>query len=378
MSSFVLRCAVALTATALLVLLPACESIRAGNSKAAKRFRTNIGNLGKEVKTAGGALYDTVNDAVKTMDAAMGGCTLSQRDAFDLDSQEEYQLGRIVAAEHIASLQVDDLGPTHPVSVYVDRVGQLLVVAAELYGERNVKERSEVPEKALDNRPSPLGGYHFVVLKREDPNAFGGPGGMVMVTTGLLRKLQSEEELAAVLAHEIAHVQRGHGVEVMKAFMCKHASAEKASAPVKKLAQMGDQVGGRLARGLALKNADRAVLTELVDSVTDHVSALYEVGYPREFELESDRIAVRYLQVAGYDTTAVRTLLERLQKDAADDDYGRTHPSFARRIQAVEPLLAHVPVDRKPAQAAVAVRTARFHNELSRLAPPEGPVAGAH
>ena len=225
------------------------------------------------------------------------------------------------------------LGPNHAVSRYVDQVGQVVAIAAEVYGERNRRERSNVAEAVLENRPSPYGGYHFIVLEREEPNAFGGPAGVVMVTTGLLRKLQTEEELAAVLAHEVSHVQRGHGVEVMKAFMCKHANAEKASAPLKKAAEVGDKVGGRLRKGLALKNADQAVLSELVDSISDRVSALYTAGYPRDFELEADRIGVRYLEVAGYEPGAMRAVFERLQQDAkGEDDYGRTHPGFQRRI----------------------------------------------
>jgi predicted Zn-dependent protease len=276
-----------------------------------------------------------------------------------MDAAEEYYVGRTIAAEHLARLGAPDLGPDHPVSRYVDRVGQLLAIAAEVYGEHNVRERWEdLPEKSLANRPWPFGGFHFLVLDRPEPNAFGGAGGAVMITTGLLAQLRSEDELAAVLAHEVAHVQRGHGVEVMKAFMCQHAHRENASSKLKEA----------VSKAAAIKGASDEVLGELLGSIAEQAASLYAVGYPRPFELEADRIGVRYLELAGYDPRAMSALFERLEKDTKGEDaYGATHPRFEKRIEVVEPVIASVPRDRLPSPGDVELRGTRFRNELVKL-----------
>jgi predicted Zn-dependent protease len=282
-----------------------------------------------------------------------------------MDAMEEYYVGRTIAAEHLARLGSSDLGPDHPVSRYVDRVAQLLAIAAEVYGEHNARERWEdLPEKSLANRPWPFGGFHFIVLDRPEPNAFGGAGGAVMITTGLLAQLRSEDELAAVLAHEVAHVQRGHGVEVMKAFMCQHAHRDHASSKLK------EAVSKASTRGFAIKGASDEVLGELLGSIAEQAASLYAVGYPRPFELEADRIGVRYLELAGYDPRAMTALFERLEKATKGEDaYGATHPKFDKRIAVVEPVIATVPRDRMPAASDVEVRSARFRKEMAKLPP---------
>jgi predicted Zn-dependent protease len=304
-----------------------------------------------------------VLDAARSLDAAMRGCSLEQREPFEMDGMEEYYVGRTIAAEHLARLGSGDLGPDHPVSRYVDRVGQLLAIAAEVYGERNARERWEdLPEKSLANRPWPFGGFHFVVLDRPEPNAFGGAGGAVMITTGLLAQLRSEDELAAVLAHEVAHVQRGHGVEVLKAFMCQHAHRDHASSKLK------EAVSKASTRGFAIRGASDEVLGELLGSIAEQAASLYAVGYPRPFELEADRIAVRYLELAGYDPRAMTALFDRLEKATEGEDaYGVTHPKFDRRIAVVDPVIASVPRERLPLAGDVDTRSARFHKEMAKL-----------
>jgi beta-barrel assembly-enhancing protease len=328
-----------------------------------------LGEVGWELaRTAGGDLLE----AAKNLDVAMNGCTLAQREPFELDAIEEYYVGRAVAAEHLATLGSPDLGVDHPVSRYVDRVGQLLAIAAEVYGEANARERwGELPEKSIPNRPWPFGGFHFIVLDRAEPNAFGGPGGAVIITTGLLKQLESEDELAVVLSHEVAHVQRGHGVEVMKAFMCQHAHQEKASSSLKEAVTKAAALGDRLPRGYAIKGASEEVLGELLGSITERAASLYAVGYPRAFELEADRIAVRYMELAGYDPGAMTALFDRLAKaNRGEDAYGVTHPPFDKRILVVEPVIASVPSESRPGARDLKVRADRFRAEMAALPRP--------
>ena len=64
--------------------------------------------------------------------------------------------------------------------------------------------------------PVTYGGYHFAILDSDEINAFAAPGGFIFVTLGMLRCCPHEDALAAVLAHEIAHVQLKHGLESIK------------------------------------------------------------------------------------------------------------------------------------------------------------------
>lgn len=319
-------------------------------------------------KAAGETLYN----AAVSLDAARNGCSLDERDDFEIGSLEEYYLGRALAAEQIAELQAQDLPLAHPVSQYVDKVGQYLALAAEEYGEQNVRERwKDAPERVVPNRPAPFTGYHFIVLERAEPNAFGGPGGAVMVTTGLLAQLQSEEELAAVLAHEIAHVQRGHGVEFLKAFMCQKAAQDKAFAPARNAAARGRELKAAMPKGSVLRDATEQMLSSLMDSVSEQAKALFKVGYPRAFELEADRIALRYMELAGYDPDAMQRLFERLRQQASgqrrQDEYGTTHPKFSTRLEVIRPVLATIGSEQRPRQEALSARKLRFGAVMSRL-----------
>jgi predicted Zn-dependent protease len=105
------------------------------------------------------------------------------RESFeDLTEEEEFYLGRAVAAEILARYPLraeDDL------SAYIRRVGRAVA--------------------AYSPRPETYQGYRFAILEDAQPNAFAAPGGFVFLTTGLLALVANEEQLAAVLAHEVAH-----------------------------------------------------------------------------------------------------------------------------------------------------------------------------
>ncbi len=68
----------------------------------------------------------------------------------------------------------------------------------------------------FSDRPETFGGYHFLLLDSNEINAFAAPGGLILVTRGMLQCCANEDELAAVLAHEIAHVEKKHGLTAIK------------------------------------------------------------------------------------------------------------------------------------------------------------------
>jgi predicted Zn-dependent protease len=306
--------------------------------------------------------------AMGSLEEAMKGCTLESRAPYDFSSLGEYYLGRALAAEHLGRLGASDLGPDHPVTRYVNQVGQLLGFAAEALGEQTVRDRlKSLPEYALPNRPRPFAGYHFLVLEREAPNAFGGPGGVVMVTTGLLRLIENEDELAAVLAHEIVHVQRGHGVELMKAYMCQQAKQEAVTSVGRDLSSAATRALSSMGAGGLMGMSDEGLLP-VFGWVNERMQAVMEAGYPRGFELEADRIALRYMQVVGYDPQAMLKVFERLEKASPDQEYGATHPKFEARVRVVRPVVAAIEKQSGVSDpVALAKRQSRFRAETANL-----------
>src|SRR5574337_110854 len=103
------------------------------------------------------------------------------------DVAEEVRFGREIAARMIGRFSLYD---NSRLTKYVNLVGQALV----------------------QNTSRPELQFHFAVLNTTEINAYAAPGGYVFVTRGAIEKMQDESELAAVLAHEITHINEKHVV----------------------------------------------------------------------------------------------------------------------------------------------------------------------
>jgi len=168
---------------------------------------------------------------------------------------------------------------------------------------------------AVSHRPDLL--FDFKVLDSPVVNAFALPGGFIFITRGLLAYLNSEAELAGVLAHEAGHVTARHAVRQYT-----------------KLASY--QIGTGIAAIAVPGIADYAQLSGLVCMAITS-------GYSRKYEKEADRLAVSYVAEAGYDPRAVASLLKTLdlldRYENGKKDYTSlfaTHPRNETRIEAVE------------------------------------------
>ncbi len=162
--------------------------------------------------------------------------------------------------------------------------------------------------------------FHFAVLDSETVNAFAAPGGYVFVTTGALRLMADEAELAAVLGHEIGHVAAKHIVKELKI--------------------RGEDREGKSVTSLIGGTTDpiRLALQQMVDQA---VTILFERGYQKQDEFESDRIGSTLLALAGYDPTALQRYLLRIDaaKGTTTTDIHRTHPPTSERTNAITALL---------------------------------------
>lgn len=237
--------------------------------------------------------------------------------------EQEHHLGKTVAASVIARLGGRALPPDHPASLYLRRVGAVVAVSA-----------AELRDDA--SRPYPLRGYRFIPVEAAGANAVGAPGGFVAVTTGLLRAVRSEDELAAVLAHEVAHVQLGHTMQPVEA------------------ARRQEQLTAVALEGTS--DLVHAFFGKVVSAGTDFV---LDRGFGKKNELAADTLAARILSGAGYDPAALAGFLSRLDGRSAQGGFLLRHPPAAERVAA----LAWV----APGAAPPPARAARLSRAVAAL-----------
>lgn len=250
-----------------------------------------------------------------------------------LTESQEYYVGRGVAANAIAG---SPLLSNVELERYVAQVGYTIALESD--------------------RPETFKGYSFGVLQSDSINAFAAPGGFVFVTTGAIRAMQSEDELAGVLAHEIAHVNLRHPED----------AANRASAKAGAL----DLLGGvaKFLVGVAYHDdpAKRRTMMKLVDAfgkVLDDLAQEVVNGYGRQDELAADAMAVDLVTRpgVGYDPNALRNFVARLPKK--DRGHWSTHPELEGRVQVIEQEIRK----RGPVPATDPARTRRFLEATAAL-----------
>ena len=232
-------------------------------------------------------------------------------EADTLPEDDEYFAGRVAAAQ---ILEQYDLYEDEDANRYINLLGQTLALASD--------------------RPIIYSGYRFRILDSDEINGLATPGGHIFVTRGLLRLAETEDEVAAILAHEVSHVVYRHGAEAIMETRGRN------------LALRAEALNYRLsAVGLDSSAIGRAstVLEERVQSV---VNSLLGDGYSQDSEIEADLGAIQILLKLGYDPYAMVRVLERLgqsERLAGGDKRGfhKTHPNPGRRIREIERRLSN-------------------------------------
>ena len=133
--------------------------------------------------------------AVSQSGAAIG------RAAEDISPEQEYYIGRAVAATILTNYKIYTENPA--LSAYLNQICQAIVINS--------------------SQPELYNGYHVAILDSPELNAFATSGGHIFVTLGLLECVTSEDALAAVIAHEIAHIQLQHSIKAIKTSRITHA-----------------------------------------------------------------------------------------------------------------------------------------------------------
>lgn len=157
--------------------------------------------------------------------------------------------------------------------------------------------------------------YGVRILELKDPNAFSLPGGRTYITTGMLDFLKSEDEIAAILAHEFVHADRAHGI-------VQAARNNKLS-----LLTLAGMIAATQGGGVAAAMMSSALHTAIMGS------------YSIELEKEADAMGIDIMYRAGYNPAAMLTTMERLQVERmkrayVDPGIFRTHPEVEERVKA--------------------------------------------
>lgn len=173
-----------------------------------------------------------------------------------------------------------------------------------------------IPQTAVFRKDAPAWKWEVNVLTSPEVNAWCMPGGKIAVYTGIIEELQiTDDELAAVMGHEISHALREHGRERASQKVATSVGASIAGA----VADVFLPGSGQMGAGLA----------GVVGQVT------YELPYSRVHETEADRMGVELAARAGYDPRAAVALWEKMAKLSAGGGPPKllsTHPSHENRI----------------------------------------------
>jgi predicted Zn-dependent protease len=175
--------------------------------------------------------------------------------------------------------------------------------------------------------------FEFFLVKDPTLNAFALPGGYIGVNTGTIVTAQSESELAAVLAHEIAHVTQHH--------MARMAS---------KNGQLSLPMLAALALAIVARNSQAG---SAVATISQASAITAQIGYTREFEREADRIGFQTLQKSGFDVRAMPEFFLRMQREEHLSEnnapaYLRDHPVTTERIADAENRIQGLPYKQVP------------------------------
>jgi predicted Zn-dependent protease len=182
---------------------------------------------------------------------------------------------------------------------------------------------NEICAAVTVNSPMPdmYSGYHVMILDSPELNAFATTGGHIFITRGLLEALETEDALAAIIAHEIAHIQLNHSVELIKYMRITND-----------LSNTADRAATVAAREASL--SERKTLFD--NAVREMVTALVVNGYAQEQEFQADIYAIKLLALAGYSPASMVDALTILQRTTTRGGFNSTHPSPARRIANVQ------------------------------------------
>lgn len=162
--------------------------------------------------------------------------------------------------------------------------------------------------------------FKFGVLDTDEVNAYSLPGGTVLITKGLLIKIKNEGELAAVMGHEIAHINQKH---------------------IFKTVRKDREVGFAETLSSIISMGKSSMGNAMSQALGESMQLLTQNGMKAEHEFEADEYGVSFATQAGYKADDYLNLLKRLKAESTANNLSNTHPPFDQRIARIENLLTH-------------------------------------
>lgn len=239
-----------------------------------------------------------LGDLVDTVAANSDNIDKAAKGASGLTIQEEINIGDSVSVEIVG--RYGGIWKDKAATQRVNLVGRTLA----RYAKR----------ESLD--------WRFGILNSEQINAFSSPNGRVFITKGLYKLLANDDELAAVLAHEIAHIDLRHAAKII-------AGKQGVGAALAIGADVaGDQLAGSQYAALSpyQKELEGAVAKGLTGILTD--------GYGPDREYDADKEGYRLAKLCGFNPEGMRIVLTRIAATAgASKDTLNTHPKTSDRLK---------------------------------------------
>jgi len=289
---------------ALSCLIYSCESM------------SKITDVGAQIAGAAGLIDQNTADAISMSARAIGSA------AEEITPEQEYYIGRAVAANILSSYAIYTGSPA--LTNYLNLICKAITINSP--------------------RPDIYVGYHVAILDSQDINAFATSGGHIFVTRGLINAAKSEDALASVIAHEIAHIQLQHSIKAIKSSRITQAILVTGSATAGAAAGM-----------------DVNELTNVFnESIGEIVQTMVNSGYSQTQEFEADNTAMSLMASAGYNPSGLLDMLNVLGTiQTSGSGFGKTHPTPAQRITSAERTVRNYTVT-----DTSSVRSARFASAI--------------
>lgn len=220
-----------------------------------------------------------------------GGAVAAQA-ALPVSDEQEVAIGR-AGVQQLLGQPDTRLYDNAQVNAYVTRIGRMMAQNTD---------RPDLP-------------WTFYVLDSPEQNAMALPGGFIFVTTGALKAMRNEAQLAGVIGHEVGHVAARHGVEQLKRTLVAQGILISALGTSPQAAQ----IAGQVAAELVLR------------------------GYGREAELEADRLGVTYMAHDGYEPHQLAAFLQILAQGGEPPRWLvplTTHPPVEERVAQLDQVIA--------------------------------------